>query len=121
MSAADFAKFNYRGADEEDINGLVNRNEVIENQLRNIVMSYLQKLFCQLALTKRVIEDFNRAYAPTQSDTDELKEEKTIKAKDSREEDKLEQLSKEKSATQTLHMDTCKIKHEESAQRSASS
>ena len=39
-------KFNYRGADEEDINGLVQRNENSENELRTIVMGYLQKLLC---------------------------------------------------------------------------
>ena len=45
-SAMDMAKFNYRGADEEDINGLVDRDESGENELRTVVMSYLQKLFC---------------------------------------------------------------------------
>jgi hypothetical protein len=35
------AKFNYRGADEEDINGLVDRDETSENELRTIVMGYL--------------------------------------------------------------------------------
>ena len=39
-------KFNYRGADEEDINGLVQRHENSENELRTIVMGYLQKLLC---------------------------------------------------------------------------
>ena len=63
-SAMDMAKFNYRGADEEDINGLVDRDETGENELRTVVMSYLQKLFCQMALAKKVIEDFNRVYAP---------------------------------------------------------
>ena len=63
-SAMDMAKFNYRGADEEDINGLVDRDESGENELRTVVMSYLQKLFCQMALAKKVIEDFNRVYAP---------------------------------------------------------
>lgn len=58
------AKFNYRGADEEDINGLVDRDEASENELRTIVMSYLQKLFCQMALAKQVIQDFNTVYAP---------------------------------------------------------
>ena len=43
---AEMTKFNYRGADEEDINGLVHRNENSENELRTIVMGYLQKLLC---------------------------------------------------------------------------
>ena len=40
-SAADMAKFNYRGADEDDINGLVDRDETAENELRTVVMGYL--------------------------------------------------------------------------------
>lgn len=64
MTTAQMAKFNYRGADEEDINGLVDRDESSENELRTIVMSYLQNLFCQMALAKKVIEDFNSVYAP---------------------------------------------------------
>jgi len=40
-SAADMAKFNYRGADEDDINGLVDRDESGENELRTVVMGYL--------------------------------------------------------------------------------
>ena len=40
-SAADMAKFNYRGADEDDINGLVDRDETGENELRTVVMGYL--------------------------------------------------------------------------------
>ena len=61
------AKFNYRGADEDDINGLVDRDENMENELRTIVMGYFQKLFCQLALVKKVIQDFDRVYAPSQT------------------------------------------------------
>ena len=61
------AKFNYRGADEDDINGLVDRDETGENELRTVVMGYLQKLFCQMALAKKVVEDFNRVYAPATS------------------------------------------------------
>ena len=64
-SASEMAKFNYRGADEEDVNGLVDRDENMENELRNIVMGYLQKLFCQIALAKKVIQDFRSVYAPT--------------------------------------------------------
>ena len=63
-TTAQMAKFNYRGADDEDINGLVDRDETSENELRTIVMGYLQKLFCQLALAKKVIQDFNTVYAP---------------------------------------------------------
>ena len=38
---ADMANFNYRGADEDDINGLVDRDETGENELRTVVMGYL--------------------------------------------------------------------------------
>jgi hypothetical protein len=37
-STREQAKFNYRGADEQDINGLVDRDETLENELRNIVL-----------------------------------------------------------------------------------
>ena len=40
-SAVEMAKFNYRGADEDDINGLVDRDEAGENELRTVVMGYL--------------------------------------------------------------------------------
>ena len=63
------AKFNYRGADEEDVNGLVDRDEVMEYELRNVVMGYLQKLICQMALAKKVIQDFKNVYAPVQQTT----------------------------------------------------
>ena len=49
----DFATFNYKTADVEDINGLVDRDEALENELKTIVMNYLQKLFCQMALIKK--------------------------------------------------------------------
>ena len=64
-TTAEFAKFNYRGADDMDINGLVDRDEGLENELRSIVLNYLQKLCCQMALAKRVVDDFNRVYAPS--------------------------------------------------------
>lgn len=37
----DFAQFNFRGADEEDVTGLMNRNDQSENQLRINVLMYL--------------------------------------------------------------------------------
>ena len=66
-SKGDFATFNYKTADIEDINGLVDRDETLENELRTTVMNYLQKMFCQIALAKSVIQDFNQIYAPPSS------------------------------------------------------
>ena len=60
----DFVKFNYQKADIQDINGLVDRDEALENDLRTIVMNYLQKLFCQMALAKKITLDFNEVFAP---------------------------------------------------------
>lgn len=37
----DFATFNYSKADSQNINGLVDRDEALENELRTIVMNYL--------------------------------------------------------------------------------
>ena len=64
--AGDFAKYNYRGADADDdeIYGLADRNEQIAQALRSVVLNYLQKLFCQMALARKVITDFNYVYAP---------------------------------------------------------
>ena len=55
----DFATFNYSRADSSNINGLVDRDEALENELRTMVMNYLQKLFCQMALAKKISHDFN--------------------------------------------------------------
>ena len=60
----DFATFNYQKADSQNINGLVDRDEALENELRTIVMNYLQKLFCQMALAKKISCDFNQVFAP---------------------------------------------------------
>ena len=60
----DFATFNYSKADSSNINGLVDRDEALENELRTMVMNYLQKLFCQMALAKKISHDFNSVFAP---------------------------------------------------------
>lgn len=38
----------------------------MENELRTIVLGYMQKLFCQMALVKKVMDDFKNVYAPVQ-------------------------------------------------------
>ena len=62
-----------------------------------------------MALAKKIVQDFDRVYAPQPHDYEEHLENQDEKEM----EDNPEEESK-------LHMDTCKIKHEDSAQKTSS-
>ena len=83
-----------------------------------------------MALAKKVVEDFNRVYAPATSNPsqhdgrtdgsngmDEQVDTVQIKVNDLDDDaqDGVYNEEEKKASSTTLHMDTCKIKHEESA------
>ena len=85
------------------------------------MLSYLQKLFCQTALAKGVVEDFQRVYAPPQEGEDE--EAKVGQSSGLKRADRTAESAaggqEAPATTAVLHMDTCKLKHEENAQKLA--
>lgn len=62
----EFATYNFKGANQDDIDGLVGRNEELENELRLIVQTYLQGIVIQMALARKTLQSFNQLYDPNQ-------------------------------------------------------
>lgn len=99
----------------------------MENELRTIVMGYMQKLFCQMALVKKVMDDFKNVYAPVQQSTQSGGRNRQGEGDGGNAMDPSQRINTEDDAAigggadeeeskttkvLKLHMDTMKIKHE---------